>query len=171
MDKDRIKKEARVYLEESETVAEAAQKCGVCLRTFQLHLKSLKEIDLTLHNLVLAKQAKNQKAGRAKGSRIGKRTVTYTKEEAIELAQLIITYQLTYKEAEEATGIPTSTIYDMVHNSTFISEEMQAKLAIVAEANNRAMTTEEYRESREIPPEPLDLPPMPPKPPESRRVK
>lgn len=143
--KGRIIAEAKYYLESSKTLKEVAKELQISLRTLQLHIQKLPEINHDLYSLVLNKQKAAQIAGRKIGGQKGKRTVSYSYEKAQEIKNLIISHQLTYQEASLCTGISTSTIYDMVH-STFISEEDKIKLDLIAEANKKKITVEEYRE-------------------------
>ena len=132
--KGRIIEEAKYYLELS-----------ISLRTLQLHIQKLPEINNDLYSLVLNKQKAAQIAGRKIGGQKGKRTVSYSYEKAQEIKNLIISHQLTYQEASLCTGISTSTIYDMVH-SDFISEDDKLKLDLIATANKKKITVEEYQE-------------------------
>ena len=143
--KERIIEEAKYYLESSKTLKEVAEELHISLRTLQLHIKKLPEINNDLYSLLLNKQKAAKRAGRKIGGQNGKRTVSYTYEKAQEIKNLIITHQLTYQEASLCTGISTSTIYDMVH-SAFISEEDKIKLDLIAEANKKKITVEEYQE-------------------------
>ena len=144
-----IEEEAKVYLENDKTLSEVAFELGISKRTFQLHIKKLKELDPTLHNLVLEKQKSNIIAGRKRGGETGKRLPTYTKEEANLLADLMIHNQLTYEQASIETGLPHSTIYDMVH-SDYIDSEKLHQLELVAMANKKGLTTESYIESKRV---------------------
>lgn len=143
--KERIIEEAKYYLKSDKTLKEVAEELQISLRTLQLHIKKLPEINSDLYNLVLNKQKAAQIAGRKIGGQKGKRTVSYTYEKAQEIKNLIISHQLTYQEAFLCTGISTSTIYDMVH-SAFISEEDKLKLDLIATANKKNITVEEYQE-------------------------
>ena len=143
--KGRIIEEAKFYLESSKTLKEVARELSISLRTLQLHIQKLPEIDKNLYSLVLNKQKAAQIAGRKIGGQKGKRTVSYSYEKAQEIKNLIISHQLTYQEASLCTGISTSTIYDMVH-SDFISEDDKLKLDLIATANKKKITVEEYQE-------------------------
>lgn len=143
--KGRIIEEAKYYLESSKTLKEVAKELSISLRTLQLHIQKLPEINNDLYSLVLNKQKAAQIAGRKIGGQKGKRTVSYSYEKAQEIKNLIISHQLTYQEASLCTGISTSTIYDMVH-SDFISEDDKLKLDLIATANKKKITVEEYQE-------------------------
>lgn len=143
--KERIIAEAKYYLESSKTLKEVAKELHISLRTLQLHIQKLPEINNDLYSLVLNKQKAAQIAGRKIGGQKGKRTVSYSYEKAQEIKNLIISHQLTYQEASLCTGISTSTIYDMVH-SDFISEDDKLKLDLIATANKKKITVEEYQE-------------------------
>ena len=143
--KERIIEEANYYLNSDKTLKEVAKELQISLRTLQLHIKKLPEINNDLYSLVLNKQKAAQIAGRKIGGQKGKRTVSYSYEKAQEIKNLIISHQLTYQEASLCTGISTSTIYDMVH-SDFISEDDKLKLDLIATANKKKITVEEYQE-------------------------
>ena len=143
--KERIIVEANYYLNSDKTLKEVAKELQISLRTLQLHIKKLPEINSDLYSLVLNKQKAAQIAGRKIGGQKGKRTVSYSYEKAQEIKNLIISHQLTYQEASLCTGISTSTIYDMVH-SAFISEDDKLKLDLIATANKKKITVEEYQE-------------------------
>ena len=143
--KERIIVEANYYLNSDKTLKEVAKELQISLRTLQLHIKKLPEINSDLYSLVLNKQKAAQIAGRKIGGQKGKRTVSYSYEKAQEIKNLIISHQLTYQEASLCTGISTSTIYDMVH-SDFISEDDKLKLYLIATANKKKITVEEYQE-------------------------
>lgn len=146
MNDDIIINEAKQYINSDMTVSETAEFLGISKRTLQLHLKKLISIDPNLHELVLNKQKSNVIAGRSKGGSNGKRPPSYTKEEALFLANTIINNQMTYRDAEEKFNIPSSTIYDMTH-SDYIDSELRDSLDIVAAANNRKISTDLYQES------------------------
>ena len=143
--KERIIEEAKYYLKSDKTLKEVAEELHISLRTLQLHIQKLPEINNDLYSLVLNKQKAAQIAGRKIGGQKGKRTVSYSYEKAQEIKNLIISHQLTYQEASLCTGISTSTIYDMVH-SDFISEDDKLKLDLIATANKKKITVEEYQE-------------------------
>ena len=103
--KERIIEEANYYLNSDKTLKEVAKELQISLRTLQLHIKKLPEINSDLYSLVLNKQKAAQIAGRKIGGQKGKRTVSYTYEKAQEIKNLIISHQLTYQEASLCTGI------------------------------------------------------------------
>jgi len=131
-----IIREAHEYINNDLTEKETAEKLGISRRTLQLHLKKLEEIDPVLYNLVLIKKSKNLKVGRVRGGKNGKATPSYTKEEAIKMANEIIENSYTYEEAANVYSIPKSTIYEMVH-SDFIPEDVKMELDLVAIRNNK----------------------------------
>ena len=143
MKNDRLIIEAKTYIEGDKTVAETAKQLGISKRTLQLHLNKIKEIDLSLYKLVRQKQQKKMAEGRVLGGKNGKRGPSSTKEEVLSLANLIIKNQFTYEEAEANTNIPSSTIYDLLHSS-YIDEKTKIGLFLVAEANHKNQTIEEY---------------------------
>ena len=136
MNRDDILKEANEYLNGQNTMAEVASSFHISKRSLQIHFQKLKEIDFSLYQLVLQKKKSNQMAGRKIGGEIGKRGPSYTKEEALKIAEEIIHHQLTYEEASLLFQIPTSTIYDMVHSS-YVDSSIRASLDEVADSNRR----------------------------------
>ena len=132
-----IIKEAQEYISNDLTEKDTAKKLGISVKTLQLHFKKLKDIDPILNDLVLMKNKRNVQAGRIEGAKKGKATPTYTSEEANKKANGIISKSYTYEEAAAMYGIPKSTIYDMVHNGDFVSEETRMQLDLVAEHNNK----------------------------------
>ena len=122
-----------------------AKKLGISKRTLQLHLQQVRLLDSSLYQLVIKKQKSNQIKGRILGGKAGKRKPSITDKETYDLANLIISKQYTYQEAGQETGIPSSTIYDRTHSKT-IDSETKNLLSMVAVANKKNMTTEEYQE-------------------------
>ena len=116
--KGRIIEEAKYYLESSKTLKEVAKELSISLRTLQLHIQKLPEINNDLYSLVLNKQKAAQIAGRKIGGQKGKRTVSYSYEKAQEIKNLIISHQLTYQEASLCTGISTSTNENLVTSTS-----------------------------------------------------
>jgi len=143
MNNEKIIQEANFYIESNKNLTEVAKELGISKSTLQLHIRELKNIDKELYNKIRTIQANNQIEGRKKGATIGKRTVTYTKEQANYIAAEIANKQLTYKEAEKIFDIPSSTIYEMVH-SRLIEEEIRTKIELTAEANIHKTTLESY---------------------------
>ena len=147
MKETQILEEAKTYLEKDLTLKETAKVLNVHIRTLQIHIKKLAELDPSLYTLVLEKQKSNMISGRKRGGELGKRSPSYTKEEAISYANLLIHNQMTYQEMAEVTGIPSSTIYDMVHSS-YVPEEVQIQIQMVADANHHGLTMEDYQRNR-----------------------
>lgn len=148
MDSKKIIDEANMYLNSDITIKELANLLSIDRKTLQIHLNDkLKEIDLELYNLVLNKKESQIKIGRIEGGKIGKRSPSYTKEDALDIAQDIIQLELTYEEANKKYGIPKSTIYEMVH-SDFIPLEMKNKLDVVASANRRDLLVNDLKRMR-----------------------
>ena len=142
-----IEEEALTYLQSDKTIKEVSIDLGISKRTLQLHIKKLQELNPNLYTLVLNKQKSNIIAGRIKGGENGKRPPSYTKEEANLLADLMIRNQLTYEEASLETGVPSSTIHDMVH-SDFMESEKLHQLELIAMANKKGLSTEKFIESK-----------------------
>ena len=147
MDNKVIIEEAKTYLNSDMTVKETANHLGISLRTFQLHLKKLELLDPRLHSLVINKKESNIISGRSKGGLVGHggKVSNYTSDEIISMAKRIINEQLTYREAEEIFGIPSSTIHDLVHGKEVPLELLQM-LDEVAYLNKKSMTLDEYVE-------------------------
>ena len=136
---NRYIEEAKIYVENDKTVEETAKDLGISKRTFQLHLKKIKELDPELDKLVITKKKKNILTGNIKGGQIGKATPSYTKEEVNDIAREIISKHLTYEEASIQFGIPKSTIFEMMH-SKYIEPELSIKLEVVAISNRKGTT-------------------------------
>ncbi|MBQ9019415.1 MAG: hypothetical protein IJ097_03820 [Bacilli bacterium] len=147
MNNDMIINEVNEYINNNLTVKETAEKLGISKRTFQLHLKKVKDLDLKLHNLVLKKQQKNIRNGRILGGKKGKVKPRYSMEEAVNMAYEIIKNELTYEEASLKFDIPKSTIYEMVHSS-YISPEMKAMLELVAISNTKGVMVSDIVERK-----------------------
>jgi len=141
---EQIIKEAERYLEEDITsIDEASSALGISRRTFQLHMKKLEEIAPETFLLVKAKKEANIVSGVKKGGETGKRGTTWTKEEAKDIAERMISGVMTYREAAEKTGIPSSTIHEMVHKG-LDDAEISSLLYVLSEANRRGMSVEDY---------------------------
>lgn len=135
--------EAKYYLENDVTLEQASKDLGIGKRTLQLHLNKLKDLAPETFKLVQDKKIGNIKAGTIKGGETGKRGPTWTEEEAIKVAKIIIDHGMTYKQAEETFNIPSSTIYEMVTKGVK-DPEIKTKLYAVAEANRHGMNVDEY---------------------------
>lgn len=138
---------AKAYVENNKTVSETAQDLGISKRTLQIHLKKIKEINPELYRLILAKRESQVNQGRIKGGTIGKKTSSHSEKEVLEIARTMIQEEMSYVDAEARFGIPKSTIYELLHKID-LPAEIKYKLDILAEANQRNMTTAEYIESK-----------------------
>jgi len=147
MSEARYIEEAKVYVENDKTINDTAKDLGISKRTLQLHLAKVKDIDLNLHYLVLAKKTSQIKAGRIKGGTISKATSSYNREDVENIAKAMLRNEMTYTEAETEFGIPKSTIYELMHSS-LIDKELRDSLDILAEANKKSMTVQQYCESK-----------------------
>ena len=85
-------------------------------------MKALEVIDKGLYKLVQEKTERLQVEGRLKGGSKGKRKPIWTKEKALEIADVVISHELTFEEAENRCGIPKSTMYEML-NSDYIAAD------------------------------------------------
>lgn len=147
MKNDKIIEEANAYLNGNLSMKDTAISLNINIRTFQLHMKKLEEIDPELHKMVINKKNSNQRAGRKLGGQIGKRSSNYTKEEARKIAEMMLIEELTYEKAAEKFDIPKSTIYEMTH-SKFIDKNTIAKLEVLATANKKAKPVDDYIEEQ-----------------------
>ena len=138
--------EAKVFLNGNMTVQETAETLGISKRTLQIHMKKLKNIDENIYNLVEEKKQANQEQGRIVGGQVGKATPRYTKEEAIRVANIMLSESLTYREAETLLEIPRTTIYEMIH-SEYVEPVIKDKLDILA-MQNVLHTTEIQQKKR-----------------------
>lgn len=136
---EKIIKEVKFYLENPYSVKEAAEKMGISRRSFQIHIQKLETIDPFLYQMVLDKQKSNMMAGRRMGGLKSKRGVSYTKEEAIFIANYMIDNHMTYRECEDYFQIPSSTLHDMLHSS-YIPNEMKTQLDSLAFENKKNST-------------------------------
>ena len=140
--KEDILKEAEYYLNNDLTIEQASVDLGISKRTFQLHLKKLEELAPETYKLVTEKKAARIVEGRILGGTVGKRGATWTQEEADAIKKQMIEQNLTYAEAESITGIPKSTIYEMVHKNN--SDKTNSLLYSLARANEKNMALETY---------------------------
>ena len=142
MNEKQIIEEAKLYISNDKTISDTACDLGISKRTLQLHIKKLEAINPELYKLVLEKKESNQKAGRRIGGSKGKKGVTYTSEKALEVASEIVSQHLTYQGAEALYGMPSSTIYDMVH-SDCVPLKVQEQLDLTAYENQRRSVDED----------------------------
>lgn len=139
-----ILKEAFYYLENDVTIEQASQNLGISKRTLQLHLQKLESISLLTFVLVKNKKTSNERRGKVKGGTLGKRSVTWTEEQAANAAKTMIEGGLTYEEAASTLGIPSSTLHDMVHKGV-TDPNTTSLLYALSEANRRNMSLEEFQ--------------------------
>lgn len=141
--KEDIIREADYYLNNDVTIDQASKDLGISKRTLQLHLKNLEKIDPDRAKLVKDKKESNIRQGNAKGGSLGKRGPTWTEEEALKLAKDMIEKERTYQEEGRVSGIPKSTLHDML-NRGVTDEYIISLLYALSEANKKRMTLEEY---------------------------
>jgi len=142
---EQIIKEAEYYLNNNVTIQQASHDLNISKRTLQLHIKKLEEISPLTFKLVQEKIKLNIKEGNVKGGSTGKRGPSWTKEQATEIATKIIENEMTYQEAEDFFGIPSSTIHDMVKKGVFDQEKISLLYAL-SEANRRGVSISEFIE-------------------------
>ena len=119
---DLIKAQAIYYLENDVTMQQVADHFGYkSKKTIQDNMKKLAEIDPGLYKLVEDKKRGNLAVGVVKGGQNGKptnmigntnREKTIGDQDIKDIAELIIFYKWTLREAEENLGISKSTLYD-----------------------------------------------------------
>ena len=116
-----IREQANYYLENDVTMQQVGDHFGVSKKTIQLNMKKLSSIDPDLYKLVEDKKRGNLISGMVKGGQNGKptnmmgntnRKKTIGNQDIKDIAELIIFYKWTLREAEENLGISKSTLYD-----------------------------------------------------------
>lgn len=140
-----IIKEANYYLENDVTIEQASHDLGVSKRTLQLHLKKLESIAPDTFKLVTDKKLSNERQGRIKGGTLGKRTPTWEMDEVSQIAEQMLSKEMTYREAEGVFNIPKSTLHDMLHNSD-LELDTTSLLYVLSEANKRGISVEEFKQ-------------------------
>lgn len=129
-----LKKEAEFYLNNNYTVGEAASRLHMCKSTLQKHFHKLSSIDQDLYTKIRNKQIVDIKKGQALGGTIGKRSKSYTTEEANRIADLFISREYTLDELSNVTGIPRTTLYELLRSKSF-SLEKQSQIEYVFQTN------------------------------------
>ena len=129
-----FKREAQFYLDNNYTIGETASRLNVCKSTLQKHFQKLASIDPELYNQVRNKQMKSIEKGRAKGGTVGKRTRSYTMEEANRIADLFISNQYTLDELSIATGMPRTTLYELLRSKK-LDLEKQSQIEFIFQTN------------------------------------
>lgn len=105
------------YLDNDVTMEEAGKHFGISKKTFQLRIGKLLDISPALYKLVQDKKQNNLAIGAIKGGQNGKPNITPRSinpekiEKANLIADVIISGELTVREAESILKIPKSTIY------------------------------------------------------------
>lgn len=139
-----ILKEADYYLDNDVTIEQASSDLGISKRTLQLHLQKLKSIAPDKFVLVTDKKKSNERRGKITGGSLGKRGATWTDEQALDAAQIMINGGLTYEQASQVLNIPSSTLYEMIHKGV-TDPDTTSLLYALSEANRRNMSLEEYQ--------------------------
>ncbi len=140
---EQILREADYYLNNDVTVEQASKHLKISKKTLQLHMKKLESIAPDKFKLVEDKKANNQRQGVVKGGINGKRSASWTKEDAQTIAQQMISKGMTYEETERQFGIPKSTIHEMMKKG--ITDEMTSSLLHgLAEANRKGLNVQEF---------------------------
>ena len=139
-----ILKEAFYYLENDVTIEQASSALGISKRTLQLHLQKLESISPLTFALVKDKKISNERRGKVKGGTLGKRVPTWTEDQAMGAAQIMINGGLTYEEASKVLGIPTSTLHEMIHKGVK-DPDTTSLLYALSEANRRNMSVDEFQ--------------------------
>ena len=141
---DLIKAQAIYYLENDVTMQQVADHFGFkSKKTIQDNMKKLAEIDPQLYKLVEDKKEKNLAMGAVKGGQNGKPTnmigninnpKTIGDQDIKDIAELIIFYKWTLREAEENLGISKSTLYDNLTKER-LGEDLYNRYSTVLEFN------------------------------------
>ena len=140
-----ILREAEYYLNNDVTIEQASSDLGISKRTLQLHMKKLASIAPEKYKLVTDKKNNNIQNGRIVGGNIGKRSTTWTSEDAMKIASKMLDNGLTYEQAETELGIPHSTLHDMMHKGVK-DENVSSLLYALAIAHKKGMSLEEFKE-------------------------
>ena len=140
-----IIREAEYYLNNDVTIEQASSDLGVSKRTLQLHLKKLESIAPETFKLVTEKKAANERRGKVLGGTLGKRGPSWTEEQAAAYARMMIEQGLTFQEAEKFTGIPHTTLHEMVTKAN-LDPKNKSLMYALAEANKRGMDMNQYIE-------------------------
>lgn len=143
-----ILKEAEYYLNNDVTNEEASKALGISKRSFQLHMKKLAEIAPDKYKLVEDKKTSISRQGNIKGGSLGRRSSSFEEVTISELADYLISGELTYKEAAEQLGVPKSTIHDLTHKS-LKNPETSSLLYALAMAHKKGMTLDNFMDERE----------------------
>ena len=129
-----IKKEAEFYLINNYTVEETASRLHICKSTLQKHFQKLASTNPELYNQVRNKQMMSMQLGRKKGGKTGKRTKSYTVEDAIKIANIFINNEYTLDELSKVTGMPRTTLDEMLRSDVF-DKETRSQIELTFQAN------------------------------------
>lgn len=114
---EEIIESGKYYLYNDVTMEEAGKHFGVSKKTFQLRIGKLLDISPALYKLVQEKKQNNLLLGVVKGGQNSKPNITPRNispkkiEKANFIADVIISGELTVREAETILKTPKSTIY------------------------------------------------------------
>lgn len=141
---DLIKEQANYYLENDVTMQQVADHFGFkSKKTIQVNMKKLSSIDPDLYKLVEDKKQNNLSIGMVKGGQNGKpsnmigntnKSKTIGDQDIKDIAELIIFYKWTLREAEENIGISRSTLYDNLTKER-LGEDLYNRYTTVLEFN------------------------------------
>ncbi len=140
---EQITREAIYYLVHDKSIEKTAEDLNISRRTLQLHLKKLVVFNENLYRLVREKKQENQVIGRVNHAHKGGKISMYGQEQIDYICDDILRNGLTYKEASVKFDIPTSTLFELMKR---VNEERRMKLDILAAANKRNMTVNDYIE-------------------------
>lgn len=113
----KILKVAKYIIQYKATIQMAADefKCSISsIKKYINDENNLKKIDEKLYNEVKRVQNEIISMGNKKGGQIGKRTATYTEEEAEKIAKKMIALQMTLSQGSSYFDIPVSTLYELL---------------------------------------------------------
>ena len=134
---------AEFYLNNNFSVAETAIRLEISKSTLQKRFQKLAELDPELFTLVRQKQKFNQSVGRVLGGENGKRKPSYTADEANRIADVFIANECTLDELSGITGIPHTTLYEML-TSKYIDVDKRTQIEAIFQANRHHMTVDTF---------------------------
>ena len=113
--KQKVLEVAKFIIEKSATISMTADHFGMSTSSIKKYINNdLKEIDEDIYNKVKLVQKNLEEYGRLAGAKNGKRGPKYTEQEAMKIAKMMIDHGMTIEEVSEYSGIPKSSIYEMV---------------------------------------------------------
>lgn len=140
---EQLTREAIYYLVHNKSIEKTAEELNISRRTLQLHLKKLVVYNENLYRLVKEKKQENQAIGRLNHAHKGGKASMYSQTLIDYICDDMLKNELTYKQASEKFDIPTSTLFELMKR---VNEQRRCQLDILAAANHRKMSKNEYIE-------------------------